>query len=182
MRPSKHLGVLALLLLAMALLAGCGAPTTALDSAGHGDAPAAVHTRAVEAAQAANQIMLGEGISARGHRLYFKGVPLSVREKELAQCLPDKELLYLMQRYKAYGDKQALHDALDLSVDENEPEAIIATNRLLQKEVRDKVRAEWRAHPTPWQRLRGVERSDDDFQAYLEKCRDKNKTHLYLLR
>lgn len=182
MRKHRLLLLLILLIGTLTFLAGCGAESTDLDRAGQGDRPTATEIHDIKAAQAANQILLGEGVSARGHRLYFKDVPLSVREQDLAQCLPDKELLYLMVKYDAYGDIQAIRDRMDLTMDENNPDTMLAMNRFLLEDVRAQVEAAWRDHPSLWQRIRGKERTAADFQAYLEKRQDKDKTHLYLLR
>lgn len=168
---------------------GCGRETGALDQAGKGEAPALGDRAAVDASVSANRLLTGEGISKRGNKVYLRGVPLSVRENELARALPNKEVLRLALEYDVLPTEDDVEKGLGgLGVPADEENAamhsarILAENRLLCALVEENAFEAWRTEVNLVDRIRKKSRTQDDWQAYIEKLEDKNKTELILQR
>lgn len=184
MKKQQHLLIL-LSFCMMILLAGCGKETSVLDQAGFIPSPAIENKTILEAYESANQLLFGEGVVQSGRDIYFRGVPLSVREEELASVLPNKEVLYLAKKYKAFPSKEELSERLggmDLQQQHAYDVNVVMINRYLIGMLNEKVEAAWCADLNPWERIRHQERHGKDYQEYLEKLKHKDKIRLHLQR
>lgn len=139
-----------------------------------------------EAALEANRLMTGDGLTQRGHKVFLDGVPLSVREKDLARALPDKTYLRLAAKYDAFPSETDLKETLgilpDKAGDADVAAAVISANGQLKSLLEDKVKDAWLANDTLVGQVIGRNRSEGDWEAFIEKERDKDKTELILRR
>lgn len=139
-----------------------------------------------EAALEANRLMTGDGLTRRGHKVFLDGVPLSVREKDLARALPDKAYLRLAAKYDAFPSEADLKETLgilpDKAGDADVAAAVISANGQLKSLLEDKVKEAWLANDTLVGQVIGRNRSEGDWEAFIEKERDKDKTELILRR
>ncbi len=187
MKTVKKMVALMLALVMLLSVTGCGREATALDQAGKGDAPALSDVAAVEACEAANRLLTGDGISKRGKQVYLRGVPLSVRESELARALPNKEVLRLALKYDVLPTREEAQKRLSgLGAPAGEKNAaldsamVVAENKVLCELVEQNVFEVWRKKVNPIARIRKQTRTKDDWQAYIAKLDNKNKTELVL--
>lgn len=188
MKLMKKTMALVLALVMLLSVTGCGREASALDQAGKGDAPALSDAASVEACAAANRLLTGDGISNRGKRVHMRGVPLSVRESELARALPNKEVLRLALKYDVLPTREDAEKRLSglRKPGENskamDSAAVVAENRVLCELVERNAFEVWKKKVNPIARIRKQTRTEEDWKAYIKKLDEKNKTELILQR
>lgn len=183
----KKLAVIGLLLMMVLSLTACGDEEKGpLAAAGSGAPLQAGDKVDAEAAYEGNRLMTGEGVAIRGHKVYLDDVPLAVREKDLARALPDKELLRLAAKYQAFPTEEDLKGGLSpLAQDADgiaDAAQVISLNGQLKDLLADKVETAWRADRGILAKIRQKDRSTADWEAFLAKQDDKDKTDLILRR